>query len=60
MVRLTKISQPEGKKSLKLTGISLCRYLGRKVKCKLSGNNCIPGTGVRMTDVLVDSSNVGK
>lgn len=41
---------------------SLCRYLGRTIRSKLSGKCCLPGDSIRIiahcTDGLVDSSNV--
>ena len=41
-----EISQPKGKCKIKLIGDSLCRYLGERMKTKVSSNDCFPGAGV--------------
>lgn len=42
-------SQSTGK-SLKIVGDSLCRYVGRAVRSKISGNYCFPGVGVKQVE----------
>ena len=41
-----EVSQPKGKRNVKLVGDSLCRHLGTKIKNKVSGNFYFPGGGV--------------
>ena len=55
------ISQPPGK-SLQIVGDSLCRYLGRAIRGKVSGSYCFPGAGVKRVaeelDDIVDRNSV--
>ena len=56
------VTQPKGECKVKIIGDSICRYLGKKIKTKVSGNECFPGAGVDLVATklkgLVESDSV--